>query len=89
MRITPIGTRILLYKFQRPHVKKSNIIIHDEPERDSLMGTIVSIGDGVSIKGINTGDVVKYSDYTAVLVDPDQPNMIIIDEKDVIAVLEI
>lgn len=87
MKIIPIGTKILVEKLPHAEEIKGCIILRDRP--DNYLGTIQSIGEGVTLKGINIGNIVRYTPYGITVVDVDNPQFILIDEKDVIAVVEL
>ncbi len=86
MKITPVGPRILIEKYI-PEVKQAGIIITAGSDVDHHFGMIKEYGTCENDWMIGT--IVKYLPYSSKVVDPKQPNMLVIDEKDVIAVVEI
>lgn len=86
MKITPIGPRILIEKYF-PEIKKEGILLSLDSDVDYHFGKILIIGQDMSTR-ICIGDIVKYIPYSAKVIDPKQPNMLVIEEKDVIAVVE-
>lgn len=87
MKIYPIGPRILIEKYFLP-VKKEGVLISLDSDVDHHFGKVILLClecESAFIPGM----IVKYLPYSAKVIDPKQPNMLVIDEKDVIAVVEL
>ena len=88
MKITPIGPRILIEKYI-PEVKQAGLIITAGSDVDHYFGRVIAFGDDEGHPPIYLGDIIKYIPYSAKVIDPKQPNMLVIDEKDIIALVEL
>lgn len=81
----PLGTKVLLKKLPKQEVKQGSIITIEEP-KDKLMAEIVAFGVNCSnniIPDHSEGKIVRYAPYTAHVIDEENPDFLIVDEKDI------
>lgn len=90
MILKPIGERIVV----RPIVEKkeektaSGIILSTVKELDKPnLGEIVALGQGENMKEVKVGDKVLYSKYSGTDIKSGNEKLIIVNLKDVLAVI--
>ncbi len=90
MIIRPIGERVLIKSIEKEEVTESGIYIPDSAQEEKKEGTVVAAGtfeDGKELP-LKKGDHVIYGGYKSDEVDVDGELHLIIDFKDVLAVVE-
>ena len=81
----PLGTKVLLKKLPKEEVKLGSIITIEEP-KDKLMAEILAFGVECSrdiIPDNFEGKIVRYAPYTAHVIDEENPDVLIVDQKDI------
>lgn len=87
MKIRPLGDRVLLRPKETEEKTKSGLYIPDSAKEKTLEATIVAVGDGELIK-VKVGDKVIYESYGGTEVKVEGKKHILMDAKDILAVLE-
>lgn len=80
----PLGTKVLLKKLPKPEAKKGSLILTTEP-KEKMIAEVIKCGyscnDLVKCEYLNK--IVRYAPYTAQVIDEDNPDFLIVDEKDI------
>ena len=94
MKMKPLGNRVIL-KCQEPEEKtKSGIILPDSAKEKPQEALVIAVGPGEETDGKKTamqvkeGDKVIYSKYAGTEVKLEDEEYIIVDQKDIIAIVE-
>ena len=84
----PLGTKVLLKKLPKQAPKPGVILtINETPEK--MISEIVEIGELCNILDLQwIGMKVRYAPYTAQMIDEDNPDFLIIDEKDIWCIIK-
>jgi len=91
MKFIPVGTKILIKKLKREPKKGALIMVKDE--KDQCLGGVIDWGPDVSLcdEWENTSlhcRIIKYAPYAGMPIDPDDDTLLLIDEKDVLAIVD-
>lgn len=95
--IKPLGQRVLLEKEEAQEKKTaSGIVLPDSASKEEKnVATVVSLGTGKKLEDgsrepfdVSIGDKVIYSKYATTETKIDDKKYLIIDEKDILAVVE-
>ncbi|MDO5037923.1 MAG: co-chaperone GroES [Tissierellia bacterium] len=90
MNIKPLGKRVLIKKFEVENQTASGIVLPDSAKEESNMAEVIAISkelmedDDLDIK---VGDKVIYSKYAGTEVEIEKEEVILINHKDLLAVL--
>lgn len=88
MAIRPIGNRVLL-KLKKAETKTAGgIYIPEDAENSKKQAQVVALGDGKDIQGIKVGDEVMYDSYGGTEITDKEDKFLIVDFKDIVAILE-
>ena len=87
MKIRPLGNRVLLMPVEAEEKTKAGIYIPDSAKEKPLQAEVVAIGDGKDIK-VKPGDKVIYESFGGSEVKIDGKKHILMDAKDILAVME-
>lgn len=85
MKILPLGKRILIRSSNSEARTSSGIYIPTKKEEN--MGEVVSIGSEVTL--VKEGDKVIYSNFAGNKVTSQAEELVIVEEKEVIAKIEL
>lgn len=77
----PLGTKVLLKKLPKHEAKPGKIITLEEP-KEKMIAEVISVGFETT-DCIAVGDIVRYAPYSAQVIDEDNPEYLIVDEKDI------
>ncbi len=93
--IKPLGQRILLEKFEVEKKTLGGIILPDNVNDEKNFAKVVAIGTGKRLENgereafdVKVGDKVIYSQYAATETKIDGKKYLVVDEKDVLAIIE-
>lgn len=86
MEIKPIGARVLVKPIEVEEKTAGGIYIPDSAKEKTSQGTVVEIGDDKDIK-VEQGDKVIYESYAGTEVTLKGGKHLIIDNKDIIAIV--
>ncbi len=93
--IKPLGQRVLLEKLEVEKKTLSGIILPDNVNDEKNFAKVVGIGTGKRLESgqreefdVKVGDKVIYSQYAATETKVDGKKYMVVDEKDILAVLE-
>jgi chaperonin GroES len=93
-QIKPLGDRVVVKAMPREEVTKSGIVLPDTAKEKPQEGKIVAVGPGrVTDDGkrvpveVKEGDIVIYAKYAGSEVKLDEDELLILGEKDILAVI--
>lgn len=87
MKIKPLGDRVLIKPKDTEEKTKSGIYIPESAKEKTLEGEIVAVGDGKDIK-VKVGDRVIYESFGGTEVQVNNEKHLIMEMKDVLAILQ-
>lgn len=94
MNIKPIGDRIVVKPLEAEEVTKGGIILPDSAKEKPQKGKVVAIGAGRILDNgtrvpveVKEGDTIIYSKYGGTEVKFDGEEYLIVNERDILAVL--
>ncbi len=98
MKVIPLGYRLLVKKDEKGEVTQGGIIIaKDTVDREyaaETQGTVIAVGtsafddDDGARKRVQKGTRVLYRRYAGVLVEQEDTSTILINDKDVVAIVQ-
>lgn len=93
--IKPLGQRVLLEKLEAEKKTLSGIVLPDNVNEEKNFAKVVALGTGKkhedgSREGfdVNVGDKVIYSQYAATETKLDGKKYMVVDEKDILAIID-
>ena len=87
MKIRPLGERVLIKQTKQEEVTKSGIVLPDTVSKEKpIIGEVSAIGE--SIKEIKVGDKVIYEKYAGTEVKDNDETYLLLEEKNVLAIVE-
>ncbi|NLC94496.1 MAG: co-chaperone GroES [Bacilli bacterium] len=93
--IKPLGQRVLLEKVEVEKKTESGIILPDTVNEEKNVATVVALGTGKKLEDgtresfdVKVGDRVIFSQYAATETKVNGKKYLIVDEKDILAVIE-
>ncbi|MBN1897203.1 MAG: co-chaperone GroES [Spirochaetes bacterium] len=94
MKIKPLADRVVIEPIEEKESKKGKIIIPDTAKEKPQQGKVIAVGPGkltddgkrVSVE-VKAGDTVLYGKYSGTEIEIDNKNYIIIEERDILAIL--
>jgi chaperonin GroES len=94
-RLRPLGDRVVIRPAGREEVTKSGIVLPDTAKEKPQRGTIIAAGegrrddDGERIPlDVKVGDEVLFAKYAGTEFKLDDEDLLILAEKDILAVVE-
>ncbi len=94
MKLRPLGDRVVVKPLPREEVTKSGIVLPDTVKEKPQEGEIIAAGPGRMHEGkreamdVKVGDKVLYAKYAGTEFKLDDDELLILSEKDILAVLE-
>lgn len=92
--LKPLADRVLIKVDEEETKTKSGILIPDTAQKKSQKGTVVALGSGKMLDNgqrvpfeVKEGDRVLFSKYSGTDVEEDGQKYLLIDERDILAVL--
>ncbi|MCL5256908.1 MAG: co-chaperone GroES [Chloroflexi bacterium] len=93
--LRPLGDRVVVKPTPREEVTKSGIVLPDTAKEKPQEGTILAVGSGKLLDSgervpmdLKEGDKVLYAKYAGTEFKLDGEDLLILSERDVLAVLE-
>jgi chaperonin GroES len=95
MNLRPLADRVVVKPLEREEVTKSGIVLPDTAKEKPQEGMIEAVGNGRLIEAtgkrepidLTVGDRVIYSKYAGNEVKIDEVDLLILSEKDILAVV--
>jgi chaperonin GroES len=95
LNITPLGDRVVIKPLGREETTKSGIVLPDTAKEKPQRGTVVAAGpgrrddDGDRIEmDVKVGDQVLFAKYSGTEFKLDDDELLIIAEKDILAIIQ-
>lgn len=96
MKVKPLSDRVLVKPLAKDEVTKSGIVIPDTVEKERPeRGEVIAVGPGkrldngeLSPVSLKVGDQVMFTKYGPTEIEVDGDKLLVLEERDVIAVLE-
>ncbi|HEY7060919.1 MAG TPA: co-chaperone GroES [Chloroflexota bacterium] len=94
MKLRPLSDRVVVKPLPREEVTKSGIVLPDTAKEKPQEGEIIAAGPGRLEEGkrqaldVKVGDRVLYAKYAGTEFKLDEDELLILSEKDILAVLE-
>ncbi len=91
--LKPLGDRVVIKPTPKEEVTKSGIVLPDTAKERPQEGTIIAAGPGKMEEGkrvpmdVKEGDKVLYARYSGTEVKIENEELLIMSEKDILAVL--
>ena len=94
-KIKPLGDRVLIKALEREEKTKSGIVLPDTAKEKPQEGRVIAIGSGKMLDNgtkvaleVQVGQKVIFSKYAGTEVKLDGEEMMILNERDILAVVE-
>ena len=95
VKVKPLGDRVLIKALEREEKTKSGIVLPDTAKEKPQEGRILAVGSGKLLENgtkvpleVKVGQKVIFSKYAGTEVKVDGEEMMILNERDVLAVVE-
>jgi len=93
-KLRPLGDRVVLRPVKREEVTKSGIVLPDTAQEKPQRGVVIAKGkgrildDGSKIEiDLNEGDEVLFAKYAGTEFKVDEEELLVLSEKDILAVV--
>jgi chaperonin GroES len=93
--LKPLGQRVLLEKLEAEKKTFDGIILPDNVNDEKNIAKVIAIGTGKRLENgqrdsfdVKVGDKVIYSQYAATEAKIDDKKYLVVDEKDILAIIE-
>ena len=94
-KLRPLGDRVVIKPSEREEMTKSGIVLPDTAKEKPQEGTVISVGpgafdnDGKRIAiDVKVGDKVLYAKYAGTEFKVDGDELLIVSQKDILAIVE-
>ena len=94
-KIKPLGDRVLIKALEREEKTKSGIVLPDTAKEKPQEGRVIAVGSGKMLDNgtkvaleVQAGQKVIFSKYAGTEVKIDGEEMMILNERDVLAIVE-
>ncbi len=94
-KLRPLGDKVVVRPTQREETTKSGIVLPDTAKEKPQEGTILAIGTGRILDSgekvaleVQVGQKVLYAKYAGTEIKIDGEELLILSEKDVLAIVE-
>jgi chaperonin GroES len=95
-KLKPLGDRVVIQPSPREEVTKSGILLPDTAKEKPQEGTIIAAGPGKILEDgtreamdVKAGDRVLYSKYAGTEFKVDGEDLLIVSQKDILAIVEL
>jgi chaperonin GroES len=94
-KLRPLGDRVIIRANQQEEVTKSGIVLPDTAKERPQEGTVIAVGPGrqtddgkrVALE-VKEGDTVIYGKYAGTEVKIEEEDLLILGEKDILAIIQ-
>jgi chaperonin GroES len=94
-KLVPLGDRVVIKPTPREEMTKSGIVLPDTAKEKPQEGTILSVGPGRILDDgsreqmdVKKGQKVLYAKYAGTEFKVDEEDLLIVSQKDILAVVE-
>ena len=95
LKLRPLADRVVVKPLEREEMTKSGIVLPDTVKEKPQEGTIISVGPGKVLEDgkreamdVKAGDKVLYAKYAGTEFKIDDEDLLIVSQKDILAVVE-
>ena len=95
IKLKPLGDRVVVKPATREETTKSGIVLPDTAKEKPQRGTVVAVGEGRKdddgdriAMDVKVGDTVLFAKYAGTEFKLDNEDLLILTEKDILAVIE-
>ena len=92
--VRPLGDRVLIRPDEQEEVTKSGLVLPDTAKEKPQQGTVIAVGagrvtdDGTTVPlELEEGSTVLYAKYSGTEVRIDDEDLLIVSERDVLAIV--
>ena len=94
-KLQPLGDRVVIKPTPREEMTKSGIVLPDTAKEKPQEGTILAVGPGRILDDgkresidVKKGDKVLYAKYAGTEFKIDEEELLIVSQKDILAIVE-
>jgi chaperonin GroES len=94
MALKPLGDRVIVEIIEEPQTTVSGIVLPDTAQEKSQRGKVIAVGPGKLLDSgerapleVSEGDTVMFAKYGGTEVTLDGQDLMILQERDIIAVV--
>ena len=94
-KLRPLGDRVVIQPTPREEMTKSGIVLPDTAKEKPQEGTVLAVGPGRILDDgkresidVKVGDKVLYAKYAGTEFKVDDEELLIVSQKDILAVVE-
>ena len=94
-KLRPLGDRIVIKAVPREEMTKSGIVLPDTAKEKPQEGTIIAVGPGRTLDDgsreamdVRKGHKVLYAKYAGTEFKIDEQDLLIVSQKDILAIVE-
>lgn len=95
IKLRPLGDRVVVKPLSREETTKSGIVLPDTAKEKPQRGTIIAVGEGRRDDDgdripmdVKVGDQVLFAKYAGTEFKLDDEELLILSEKDILAIVE-
>jgi chaperonin GroES len=95
VKLRPLGDRVVVKPLSREETTKSGIVLPDTAKEKPQRGTVIAVGEGRRDEDgdripmdVKVGDQVLFAKYAGTEFKLDDEELLILSEKDILAVIE-
>lgn len=95
MNIKPLGDRVVIKALEKEERTKSGIVLPDTAKEKPQQGKVVAVGTGKVLESgqkvpldVKEGDTVIFSKYAGTEIKIDGEELLILSERDVLAIVQ-
>ena len=94
-KLRPLGDRVVIEPIPREDMTKSGIVLPDTAKEKPQEGKVIAVGPGKTLDDgkreaidVKTGDKVLYAKYAGTEFKLDGEELLIVSQKDILAIVE-
>jgi chaperonin GroES len=94
-KLRPLGDRVVIKPAPRDEMTKSGIVLPDTSKEKPQEGTVLAVGPGKTLDDgkrepidVKKGDKVLYAKYAGTEFKIDGEDLLIVSQKDILAIVE-
>ena len=94
-KLRPLGDRVVIEPIPREDMTKSGIVLPDTAKDKPQEGKVIAVGPGKTLDDgkreaidVKTGDKVLYAKYAGTEFKLDGEDLLIVSQKDILAIVE-
>jgi len=94
MKVVPLGANVVVKRLAAEEKTAGGIVLPDSAREKPRQGRVLSVGDGRLLSSgtrvqhqVNEGDRVLFSSYAGAEVEVNGEDLLIMDEKEILAVV--